>query len=215
MDSGWSKVGRAIGSLLAADAVASLPRRRRLPTSCTFSPRASKARRSTAAPISPAMFRRKDATSSPATPSGRELGRTTTDDDGNFTFTARERVDHYLVAETADGHSGQYIVHASELPDSLPADVPTAGKWFAGCIAGDGSCQRAGRIGGQGERTDRNRDQLAELRKQIRGASPANLRIRRASPLSRYFRRHRFYPRAGRRGLLHEGPADESVGSDQ
>ena len=55
--------------------------------------------------------------------SGRELGRTTTDDKGKFTFTAREHVDHYLVAETPDGHVGPYIVHASELPDSLPANA--------------------------------------------------------------------------------------------
>jgi nickel transport protein len=53
--------------------------------------------------------------------SGRELGRTTTDDDGKFTFTTREHVDYYLVAQTADGHGGQYTIHASELPDSLPA----------------------------------------------------------------------------------------------
>jgi nickel transport protein len=55
---------------------------------------------------------------------GRELGRTVTDDKGKFTFTARARVDHYLVAETAEGHRGQYIVHAAALPDSLPADGP-------------------------------------------------------------------------------------------
>jgi nickel transport protein len=59
--------------------------------------------------------------------SGRELGRTTTDNEGKFTFTAREHVDYYLVAITPDGHSGQYTIHASELPGSLPADVPTAG----------------------------------------------------------------------------------------
>ena len=60
--------------------------------------------------------------------SGRELGRTTTDDEGNFTFAARQRVDHYLAAETSDGHSSRpYIVRASMLPDSLPARVPAAG----------------------------------------------------------------------------------------
>jgi len=58
--------------------------------------------------------------------SGRELGRTTTDDKGKFTFVAREHVDHYLVAETPDGHSGQYIVHASALPENLPGSGPAA-----------------------------------------------------------------------------------------
>jgi nickel transport protein len=54
-------------------------------------------------------------------PTRRELGRTTTDDDGKFTLTPREHVDYCLLAEAPDGHTGQYIVHASELPDSLPA----------------------------------------------------------------------------------------------
>ncbi|MEI8372186.1 MAG: hypothetical protein WCJ35_05030 [Planctomycetota bacterium] len=59
-------------------------------------------------------------------PSGRELDRTTTDDDGKFTFTAREHVDHYLVAETLDGHGGgPYIVHATEFSGRLPAKGPT------------------------------------------------------------------------------------------
>jgi nickel transport protein len=60
--------------------------------------------------------------------SGRELARTTTDDKGKFTFTAREHVDLLLVVETPDGHTGTYTVHASELPDSLPAGVPAAGS---------------------------------------------------------------------------------------
>ncbi len=41
---------------------------------------------------------------------GRELGRTKTDDKGKFTFTAREHVDHCLVAETPDGHTAQHVV---------------------------------------------------------------------------------------------------------
>ena len=53
-------------------------------------------------------------------PSGRELGRTTTDNEGKFTFPPREHVDFCLTAETPDGHSATYVVHASELPDNLP-----------------------------------------------------------------------------------------------
>ena len=61
--------------------------------------------------------------------SGRELGRTTTDDGGKFTLMVGEHVDYYLVAETPDGHSSRpYIVHASELPGSLPADAARVGK---------------------------------------------------------------------------------------
>src|SRR5208283_4576448 len=40
--------------------------------------------------------------------SGRELGRTMTDENGKFTLTPREHTDHYLLAVTPDGHSGQY-----------------------------------------------------------------------------------------------------------
>jgi nickel transport protein len=60
-------------------------------------------------------------------PSGRELCRTTTNDDGRFTFTLSEHVDYCLLAETPDGHSGHYVVRASELPDGLRAALPLAG----------------------------------------------------------------------------------------
>ncbi len=58
--------------------------------------------------------------------SGRELGRTMTDDKGKFTFTAHERTDLYLSAETPDGHVGAYTIQASELPGILPAGNPPA-----------------------------------------------------------------------------------------
>ena len=96
-------------------------------------------------------------------PSGGELGRTTTDDDGNFRFTARKRVDHYLVAETPDGHSGQHIVHAEELPDNLPADVPTAGGSQVIAPAPDHADAPAVLAGGG----DDPRGQLTELSRQI------------------------------------------------
>jgi nickel transport protein len=53
--------------------------------------------------------------------SGRELGRTTTDDKGKFTVPARQREDLVLVAETPDGHTGTYTIHAAELPDKASA----------------------------------------------------------------------------------------------
>ena len=49
--------------------------------------------------------------------SGRELGRTKTDDEGNFTLQADVRTDYHLTAETADGHSATLVVSAAEFPD--------------------------------------------------------------------------------------------------
>src|SRR2546427_119073 len=47
-------------------------------------------------------------------PSGRELGRTKTDDEGNFTLPARLKVDYHLTAETADGHASKpFVVSAA------------------------------------------------------------------------------------------------------
>ncbi len=97
-------------------------------------------------------------------PAGGELGRTTTDDDGKFTFTARKRVDHCLLAETADGHSGQYIVPASELPDSLPADVPATGD---GSQVESPTTDHAGPPVASANKENELRDQLTELSKQV------------------------------------------------
>jgi len=57
-------------------------------------------------------------------PSGRELGRTKTDADGNFTLPARVKVEHRITAETPDGHAASYPLSAAELPDGLAADAP-------------------------------------------------------------------------------------------
>jgi len=57
--------------------------------------------------------------------SGRELGRTTTDDQGKFTLAAREHVDLYLTVVTPDGHVCTHPIHASDLPESLPMNAPT------------------------------------------------------------------------------------------
>lgn len=53
-------------------------------------------------------------------PSGEELGRTTTDQEGKFVFEAQLRCDHKLLVDTGDGHGGEYTVAAAELPDDLP-----------------------------------------------------------------------------------------------
>lgn len=55
---------------------------------------------------------------------GHELGRATTDSEGNFTLDARTRCDHRLIVDTGDGHGGEYTVRAAELPASLPPGEP-------------------------------------------------------------------------------------------
>ncbi len=60
--------------------------------------------------------------------SGRELTRTKSDDHGNFTFPAKEKIDYQITAETADGHAASYTLSAAELPDSLPADASESSK---------------------------------------------------------------------------------------
>jgi nickel transport protein len=52
-------------------------------------------------------------------PAGKELGRTKTDDRGEFSLLARVRCDHTLVVDTGDGHGGQYVVRAAELPATV------------------------------------------------------------------------------------------------
>ena len=99
--------------------------------------------------------------------SGRELGRTMTDDEGKFTFTAHEHIDYYLVAETPDGHGGQYIVHASELPDRLPAKVSTTDRRLPPTAQAKGQAGvLAVAASGENELPSIGA-QLADLRKQI------------------------------------------------
>ncbi len=56
--------------------------------------------------------------------SGRELGRTTTDDRGEFALAVREHVDIYLTVATPDGHVCTHTIHASDLPEGLPMNAP-------------------------------------------------------------------------------------------
>ena len=55
-------------------------------------------------------------------PAGKELGRTATDEQGQFVLEVHWRCDHRLVVETPDGHGGEYTIHAAELPEGLPAE---------------------------------------------------------------------------------------------
>lgn len=53
-------------------------------------------------------------------PQGRLLAELTSDGAGRFSYTARERVDHRLVAATGEGHGAESILFAEELPAALP-----------------------------------------------------------------------------------------------
>jgi len=53
------------------------------------------------------------------TAEGLQLDQTITDQQGEFTFTAQQRVDHHLVADTGDGHQAEFTVSAQQLPASL------------------------------------------------------------------------------------------------
>ena len=53
-------------------------------------------------------------------PAGTKLGEATTDGKGEFTFEARVRCDHTLVADSGDGHRATFLLEAAELPDALP-----------------------------------------------------------------------------------------------
>ncbi|WKW51920.1 carboxypeptidase regulatory-like domain-containing protein [Rhodomicrobium lacus] len=54
-----------------------------------------------------------------ASPDGTLLGKTTTDDEGNFRYEATRRVDHVITVDGGDGHVASYTVAADELPQAL------------------------------------------------------------------------------------------------
>jgi nickel transport protein len=49
------------------------------------------------------------------------LGEVTTNEEGEFTYTADTRQDYVFVLELSDGHRTSFTLTADELPDSLPA----------------------------------------------------------------------------------------------
>ena len=53
-------------------------------------------------------------------PAGQQIGQTKTNDEGRFVLEPRFRCDHRLLADTGDGHGGEYILTASVLPKDLP-----------------------------------------------------------------------------------------------
>ncbi len=67
-------------------------------------------------------------------PTGQQIGQTTTDEEGRFALEARFRCDYRLLVETGDGHGGEYTVPASVLPKDLPLLSADLGD---GKVAGD------------------------------------------------------------------------------
>ncbi|MGA2035339.1 MAG: hypothetical protein ABSG68_24080 [Thermoguttaceae bacterium] len=104
-------------------------------------------------------------------PAGREILRTTTDQQGNFQIQARSRCDHRLLVQTADGHGGEYKLPAAELPQDLPlwngaapaAPVSTPAQPPP---AAEGSL--AEQIGGLERQIGQLREQLAAYEAKIR-----------------------------------------------
>jgi nickel transport protein len=53
-------------------------------------------------------------------PACQQIGQTKSNDEGRFMLEARFRCDHRLLADTGDGHGGEYTLTASVLPKDLP-----------------------------------------------------------------------------------------------
>jgi nickel transport protein len=58
-------------------------------------------------------------------PNGQRLAEAVTDANGDFSFEVRERCDHQLVVETADGHRATFLVEAKDLAPGQ-AEIPAA-----------------------------------------------------------------------------------------
>jgi nickel transport protein len=100
-------------------------------------------------------------------PAGEEIGRTTTDAEGQFRLTARFRCDHRLLVETEDGHGAEFTVAADQLPDDLPPRGSAANvSPSAGASPSGGVAPVASSAGGGGERSADSR-QLEAIRAEL------------------------------------------------
>ncbi len=61
-------------------------------------------------------------------PKGEKMGRATTDQQGNFSFKPKIKCDHRLVLNAGEGHQGEFLIQAAELPDSLAPYQTQAGS---------------------------------------------------------------------------------------
>ena len=58
-------------------------------------------------------------------PGGVEVLKTGVNEQGEFHFTAKQRVDYTIAVDGGDAHVASFTIHAGDLPDTLPA--PTDG----------------------------------------------------------------------------------------
>jgi nickel transport protein len=111
-------------------------------------------------------------------PDGREIGRTTTDQEGNFTLPASLHCDYRLVVDAHDGHGAEFTVHAAELPGDPPAggQGPADQTGAASLVPRPSPLAPAGGQGLAGE-IDALRRQVVQLRQQT-DESEQRLRFR-------------------------------------
>lgn len=70
---------------------------------------------------------------------GKLIEALNADATGAFTITAKVRMDHVIVTDSADGHSARTIIPASVLPAGLP--LPPPGMGASAVDAGDSTAQ--------------------------------------------------------------------------
>ncbi|MGD0383857.1 MAG: hypothetical protein ABSA77_10065 [Thermoguttaceae bacterium] len=58
-------------------------------------------------------------------PTGEEIGRTKTDEQGKFKLEVRFHCDYRLLVDTNDGHGAEYTISAKNLPADLPPRDPS------------------------------------------------------------------------------------------
>lgn len=102
-------------------------------------------------------------------PDGTSLGEATTDEDGEFSYTATLRADHTMRIETPDGHGASYTLSAAELPESLPASGADAPSESEGAppVKAAAPPSIGGDEGDLAARVDLLRMQVIEMRKQL------------------------------------------------
>ena len=59
-------------------------------------------------------------------PGGVEVFKTGVNKQGEFHFVAKQRVDYTITVDGGDAHVANYVIHAADLPDTLP--TPDDGK---------------------------------------------------------------------------------------
>ncbi len=104
-------------------------------------------------------------------PAGEEIGRTTTDSNGQFSLEARFRCDYRLLVDAGEGHGGEYVIAAAALPGDLP---PRSGGAAASpettpAAASQSDPPRASSSAPDGGQIESLRAQMAQLQAEVNG----------------------------------------------